>query len=104
MTGKPLNSDGGEGRDWLFVQTGTSRTDLGVLLDFLRGNPTITGKAARAAIVGTLLNSLDATPTGRTVIAGLFASAQWPQEWVGTPAWTVEFRRADGGHSKAWQN
>jgi hypothetical protein len=92
-------------RDWLSVSTGAGMggagdiisDDISTLLDFLQGEPIAT-KEIRAAIVRILQNGWDTLGRGRALICILFDRNCAPAAgW--SPAWTVDFKRIDGGQS-----
>jgi len=91
-------------RDWLPVATGMNTdqsvsgigADISNLHDFLCGKPTDT-KQIRAAVVRILRSRWDTMGYGRTLICKLFDRNCAPEGWA--PAWTVDFKRIDGGQS-----
>ena len=97
MIGKLLNDDD-EGRDWLHVKSGVVDDDIGVLKQFLYGEP-IAVSEARDAILRILHSGWDTLGVGRNLISILFDPGQRPKGFE-APVWTVAFKRAGKGHSK----
>ena len=91
-------------RDWLFVGTGVGfkndiagiGDDIRLLHDFLSGKPTPLNEV-RAAVVRALRNGWDTMGYGKTLVSMLFDRNLRPNGWAS--AWTVDFKRTDGGQS-----